>query len=105
MAFTYKRGGFGQSGKTNSTQKEVVWQNSDQRECALQLRKEYMKKNMREVCQLDSNPLVQAVSSSFNVKTSRFLTSVVRNSSHEARGQEVQLQRQIVGSVPPETWL
>jgi hypothetical protein len=33
------------------------------------------------------------------------LTSIVRNSSHEARGQEVQLQRQGVGSVPPETWL
>ena len=101
MAFTYKRAGFGQSGKTNSTQKEVVWQNSDQGECALQLRKKYMTKNMREVCQLDSNPLIQAVSFSLNVQTSRFLTSVVRNSSHEARGQAVQLQRQSVGSVPP----
>ena len=60
---------------------------------------------MREVCQLDSSPLIQAVSSSLNVQTSRFLTSVVRNSSHEARGQAVQLQRQIVGSVPPDTLL
>ena len=105
MAFTHKRAWFGQSGKTNSTQKEVVWQNSDQRECALQLRKKYTTKNMREVCQLDSNPLIQAVSSSLNVLTSRFLTTVVRKSSHEARGQEEQLQRQSVGSVPPETWL
>jgi hypothetical protein len=60
---------------------------------------------MREVYQLDSNPLIQALSSSLNVQTSRFLASVVRNSSHEGRGQELQLQRQSVGSVPPETWL
>ena len=60
---------------------------------------------MREVCQLDSNPLIQALSSSLNVQTSRFLPSIVVNSSHEARGQQVQLQRQGVGCVPPETWL
>jgi hypothetical protein len=73
----------GQSGKTNSMQKEV-WQNSDQRECALQLRKKYMTKNMREVCQLDSNAMVQALSSPLNVQTLRFLASVVRNSKREA---------------------
>ena len=44
MAFTYKRVGFGQSGKTNCKQKEVVWQDSDQREWALQLRKKYITK-------------------------------------------------------------
>jgi len=64
-----------------------------------------MTKNMREVCQLDSNPLIQALSFSLNVQTSRFLASIARNSRHEARGQEVQLQRQSVGSVPPEIWL
>jgi hypothetical protein len=63
-----------------------------------------MAKNMREVCQL-TVILWYRLSSSLNVQTSRFLASVVRDSSHEARGQEVQLQRQSVGSVPPETWL
>jgi hypothetical protein len=86
-------------------QKEVVWQNSDQRECTLQLRKKYMTKNMREVCQLDSNTVVQALSSALNVQTSRILASFVRNSRHEARGLEVQFQRQSFGSVPPEMWL
>jgi hypothetical protein len=86
-------------------QKEVVWQNSDQRECTLQLRKKYMTKNMREVCQLYSNPKAQALSSSLNVQTSRCLPSVVRHIRHEARGQEVQFHRQSVGSVPPEKWL
>ena len=70
MAFSHKRAWFGQSGKTNSMQKEVVRQNLDQRECTLQLRKKYMTKNMREVCQLDSNPLIEALSSSLNVQTS-----------------------------------
>jgi hypothetical protein len=86
-------------------QKEVAWQNSDQRECTLQLRKKYMTKNMREVCHLDSNPMVQAVSSALNVQTSRCLPSIVRNSWHEARRQKVQFQRQGVGSFPPEMLL
>ena len=58
------------SGNTNSMQKEVVRQNLDQRECTLQLRKKYMTRNMREVCQLDSNPLMEALLSSLNVQTS-----------------------------------
>ena len=37
------------------------------------LRKKYVTKNMKEVCHLDSNHLVQALSSSLNVQTSRFL--------------------------------
>ena len=61
------------------------------RESALcKLRKKYMTKKMKEVCQLDSNRLIQALSSSLNIQTSRFLASVVGNSRHEARGQEVQ---------------
>ena len=39
-------------------QKEFVWQNSDQRECTVQLMKKYITKNMRQVCLLDSNPLI-----------------------------------------------
>ena len=56
----------------------------------MQHRKKYMTKNVREVSQLNGNLLIQALSSSLNVQTSRFLASVVRNSRHEARGQEVQ---------------
>ena len=48
----------------------------------LQLRKKYVTKNMREVFQLD-NPLIQTLSFSLNVQTSRFLASVVRNSRHQ----------------------
>ena len=65
--------GFGQSGKPNSTQK-VAWPNSD-KSALCKLRKKYMTKNMKEVCQLDSNPLIQALSSSSSVPTSMFLAS------------------------------
>jgi len=44
-------------------------------------------KNMKEVCQSDSNPLVQAVTSSLNVQTSRFLASVISNSRHKPDGR------------------
>ena len=67
-------------------QKEVfdrIWT----RESALcKLRKKYMTKNTKEVCQLDSNPLIQVVSSSLNVQTSRFLALLVENSRHKPEG-------------------
>ena len=47
------------------------------------LRKKYMRKNAKEVCQLASNQLIQSLSSSLNVETSRFLSSVIRNSKHK----------------------
>jgi hypothetical protein len=46
-----------------------------------------MTKNMKEVCQADSNPLVQALSSSLNVQASRFLASVIRNSRLKPEGR------------------
>ena len=58
------------------------------RESALcKLRKKYRAKKLKEVCQLDSDPLIQSLSSSLNVDTSRFLASVVRNSKHEPKGR------------------
>jgi len=58
------------------------------RESALcKIRKKYRAKKPKEVCQLDSNPLIQSLSSSLNVDTSRFLASVVRNSKHKPKGR------------------
>ena len=36
---------------------------------------------------MDSNPLIQSLSSSLNVDTSRFLACIVRNSKHEPKGR------------------
>ena len=56
------------------------------RESALcKLRKKYRAKKLKEVCQLDSNRLIQSLSSSLNVDTSRFLASIVRNSKQESK--------------------
>jgi len=52
-----------------------------------ELWKKYRAKKLKEVCQLESNPLIQSLSSSLNVDTSRFLASVVRNSKHEPNGR------------------
>jgi len=62
------------------------------RECALcKLRNKYRAKKLKEVCQLDSNPLIHSLSSSLNVDTSRFLASAVRNSKHEPKGKMLSL--------------
>jgi hypothetical protein len=50
-------------------------------------RKKFMTDHMKEVCQLDSNPLMQALSSSLNVQTSRFLASVVTHSRPKPEGR------------------
>jgi hypothetical protein len=50
-------------------------------------RKKFMTNHMKEVCKLDSNPRMQALSSSLNVQTSRFLASVVRHSRHKPEGR------------------
>jgi len=58
------------------------------RESALcNLRKAYMAKKLKEVCELDSNRLIQSLSSSLNVVASRFLVSIDRNSKHEPEGR------------------
>jgi hypothetical protein len=56
------------------------------RESALcKVRKKYRAKKLKEICQLDSNPLIQSLSSSLNVDTSRFLAFFVRNGKHEPK--------------------
>jgi len=58
------------------------------RESALcKLRKKYRAKKLKEVCQLDSNRLIQSLSSSLNEDTSTFLASIVRNSKHDPKGK------------------
>ena len=58
------------------------------RESALcKLRKKYRAKKLKEVCKLDSNPLIQSLSSSLNEDTSTFLASIVRNSKHVPKGR------------------
>jgi hypothetical protein len=58
------------------------------RESALcKLRKKYRAKKLKEVLQLDNNPLIQSLSSSLNADTSRFLASVIRNTKHEPQGR------------------
>jgi hypothetical protein len=49
-----------------------------------------MTKNLKEVCQLASSKLIkliQSLSLSLNVETSRFLSSVIRNSRHKSQGR------------------
>ena len=51
------------------------------------LRKMYKAKKLNEICMLDSNPLIQSLSFSLNVVTSRFWLSIDRKSKHEPKGR------------------
>jgi hypothetical protein len=44
-----------------------------------ELRKSYRTKELKEICRLVGNPLIQSLSASLNAETYRFLPSVVRN--------------------------
>lgn len=50
------------------------------------LRMKYKAKKLKEVWQLDSNPMIKSLSS-LNIETSRFLLSVVRISRHKPKGR------------------
>jgi hypothetical protein len=56
--------------------------------------------NLKEVCQLDSNPLIWALSSSNNVQTSRFLGTVFRNSRHKAEGRSWSYKGRVLALTP-----
>jgi hypothetical protein len=60
------------------------------------LRKKYVTKKIKDVCQLDSNLLIQALSSSLTVSTSLFLASFCRNSRHRPKGRRWSLKEKVL---------
>jgi len=70
------------------------------RESALcKLRNKYRAKKLKEVCQLDSIPLIQSLSSSLNEDTSTFWASIVRNSKHEPKGRRWSYKEKVLLSL------
>jgi hypothetical protein len=55
-----------------------------------------MTKNVKEVCQLDSNPLMWSLASSLNPDSSRFLASVVSDTSHEPKGKKWHYEEKVL---------
>jgi hypothetical protein len=51
------------------------------------LKKKYKGKKMKEPCNVDSDPLMEDLSSSFSVEAARFLAAVFRNSWHRPKGR------------------
>jgi len=67
------------------------------RESALcKLRKKYVTKKMKEVCQFDCNTLIQALSSSLTVLTSVFLASFFRNIRHKPKGSRWSIKEKVL---------
>jgi len=60
------------------------------------LRKKYVPKKMKEVCQLDSKPHIQALLSSFTVPTTVFLASFFRNIRHKPKGRRWSLKEKVL---------
>jgi hypothetical protein len=85
MVFSNKRAWFGQSGKSDSTEKKLYDRIWTRWSVLSQFRKKYMTKNVKEVCQFDGNPLIQCLSSSLNPDSSRFLASIFSNTRQITR--------------------
>jgi hypothetical protein len=66
------------------------------------LRKKYMTKNVREVCQFNGNPLIQALSSSLNVQTSLFWHPLLGTVAMKPEGRRCGF-KDSVGCLLPET--
>jgi hypothetical protein len=77
-----------------TARKKKLYDRIRTRESALwKLRKKYMTKKMKKVCQLESNRLIQALSSSLTAPTSMFLASIFRNIMHKPKSRRMTLKK------------
>jgi len=51
------------------------------------LRKKYRSRKLKDLCDVDSYPMMQEISDSLNVEAVRLLAAIIRNSRHKPRGR------------------
>jgi len=68
--------------------KGKLYQRIRRKESALcKLRKKYRSKKLKNLCDVDSDPLMYEISNSLNFEAVRLLAAIVRNSKHKPRGR------------------
>jgi hypothetical protein len=68
--------------------KRKLYEHIQNKESALcKLKKRYKGKMLKKLCDVDNDPLVKNLSSSFSIEAARFLSAVFRNSRQRPKGR------------------
>jgi len=68
--------------------KRKLYQRIQRKESALcKLRQKYKSRKLKDLCDVDSDPLMQEISNSLNVEAVRLLAAIIRNSNNKPRGR------------------
>ena len=57
--------------------------------------KKYRSRNLEDLCDVDSDPLMQEISNSLNAEAFRLLTAIIRNGRHKPRGRRWNFEEKI----------
>ena len=60
------------------------------------LRKKYRSRKLKDLCDVDSDPLMQEISNSLNAEAVRLLAAIIRNGRHNPRGRRWNLEEKIL---------
>ena len=74
-----------------------LYQTIRRKESALcKLRQKYKSRKLKDLCDVDSDPLMQEISNSLNAEAVRLLAAIIRNSSHKPRGRRWNFEEKIL---------
>jgi hypothetical protein len=73
-----------------TSRKRKLYQRIRRKETALcKLRQKYRSKKLKDLCDVDSDPLMQEISNSLNAEAVGLLAAIIRNSRHKPRGMSM----------------
>ena len=74
-----------------------LYQTIRRKESALcKLRQKYKSRKLKDLCDVDSDPLMQEISNSLNAEAVRLLAAIIRNSRHKPRGRRWNFEEKIL---------
>ena len=76
--------------------KRKLYQRIRRKGSALCKLRKYRSKKLKDLCDVDSDPLMQEISNSLNVEAVRLLAAIIRNSKHKPRGRRWNFEEKIL---------
>jgi hypothetical protein len=67
--------------------KRKLYQRIRRKSALCKLRKKYRSRKLKDLCDVDSGPLMQEISNSLNAEAVRLLAAIIRNGRHKPRGR------------------
>jgi hypothetical protein len=67
-----------------------------------ELRKKYRSRKLKDLCDVDTDPLMTEISNSLNAEAVRLLTAIIRNSGHKLRGRRWNFEDKILALPLPK---